>query len=64
MFTKALSIAVFAIVAVIINTALPVSAIPKISTLGAKFFTEDGNQFYIKGRPAISSLMLVLILGF
>lgn len=49
MFTKAISIAVFALIAVLINTTLLVSAIPKISTLGAKFFTEDGDQFYIKG---------------
>ncbi|KAI9846147.1 MAG: hypothetical protein M1838_001383 [Thelocarpon superellum] len=26
-----------------------VDAIPKISATGAKFFTDDGNQFYIKG---------------
>lgn len=24
-------------------------AIPTISTKGAKFFTSDGNQFYLKG---------------
>lgn len=26
-----------------------VSAIPKITVKGSKFFTDDGNQFYIKG---------------
>lgn len=50
MFTKALSIAGFALIAALINTALLASAIPKISAVGAKFFTEDGNQYFIKGR--------------
>jgi hypothetical protein len=31
-----------------------VHAIPTISTKGAKFFTSDGNQFFVKGR--VSSL--------
>jgi hypothetical protein len=26
-----------------------VSAIPTISTKGSKFFTSDGNQFFLKG---------------
>lgn len=51
MFAKALSISVIALIVALINTALLVSAIPKISAVGAKFFTEDGNQFYIKGKP-------------
>lgn len=50
MFAKALSIAVIALIVALINTALLVSAIPKISAVGAKFFTEDGDQFYIKGK--------------
>lgn len=29
---------------------MPVLAIPKISAVGTKFFTEDGDQFYIKGK--------------
>jgi hypothetical protein len=28
-----------------------VSAIPTISTKGSKFFTSDGNQFFLKGMP-------------
>jgi len=29
-----------------------VAAIPTISIKGAKFFTSDGNQFYIKGQQS------------
>ena len=36
--------------ATIIDNVLPVLAIPKISAVGTKFFTEDGDQFYIKGN--------------
>jgi hypothetical protein len=32
--------------------AVQVSAIPKVSAVGSKFFTDDGNQFYIKGASA------------
>lgn len=51
MFTRAHSVFVCALIATLINTASLVSAIPKISAVGAKFFTEDGDQFFIKGRP-------------
>jgi hypothetical protein len=27
-----------------------VNAIPTISAKGSKFFTSDGNQFYVKGK--------------
>jgi hypothetical protein len=27
-----------------------VAAIPTISVKGSKFFTSDGNQFYVKGK--------------
>ena len=30
-----------------------VGAIAKISVKGSKFFTDDGNQFYIKGRISL-----------
>ena len=30
-----------------------VSAIPTISTKGSKFFTSDGNQFFLKGLPCL-----------
>lgn len=50
MFTKALSIAGLTLIATLFNSAWLVSAIPKISAVGAKFFTEDGDQFFIKGR--------------
>ncbi|MCJ1335154.1 hypothetical protein MMC09_000420 [Bachmanniomyces sp. S44760] len=45
MFTNTLINAAIAI-AVIVNE---VSAIPKITAVGSKFFTDDGDQFYIKG---------------
>jgi hypothetical protein len=28
-----------------------VNAIPTIEAKGSKFFTSDGNQFYVKGKP-------------
>ena len=31
------------------TTIRSVAAIPKVSVTGAKFFTDDGNQFYLKG---------------
>jgi len=40
-----LCLAVFCLLGLVSN----VLAIPKISALGSKFFTSDGNQFYIKG---------------
>jgi hypothetical protein len=30
-----------------------VLAIPTVSAVGSKFFTSDGNQFYIKGQSAL-----------
>jgi len=42
-----------ALTAVVLCTALAVetvTAISKISAVGSKFFTDDGNQFYIKGK--------------
>ena len=30
-----------------------VSALSKIQAVGSKFFTEDGNQFYIKGMEQL-----------
>jgi 1,3-beta-glucanosyltransferase GAS1 len=27
-----------------------VAAVPTISAVGSKFFTSDGNQFFVKGR--------------
>ena len=48
MLSRIFSIA--ALTSVLAVTA--VSAIPKITIKGSKFFTDDGNQFYIKGtRP-------------
>ncbi|KAI1616087.1 Glucanosyltransferase-domain-containing protein [Exophiala viscosa] len=39
-----------AVVALIVSTFCAVAnAIPTISTVGSKFFTSDGNQFFIKG---------------
>jgi hypothetical protein len=35
---------------------LTVSALPKISAVGSKFFTEDGDQFYVKGPFLVSEL--------
>lgn len=29
---------------------VPSTAIPTISAIGSKFFTSDGNQFFIKGK--------------
>jgi hypothetical protein len=31
--------------------AVAVNAIATISAKGSKFFTSDGNQFYVKGMP-------------
>lgn len=33
-----------------------VHAVPTISAKGSKFFTSDGNQFFIKGRISALSL--------
>ena len=42
------------LIAVLAVTA--VSAIPKITIKGSKFFTDDGNQFYVKGtRPCLDT---------
>lgn len=49
MYRSACSLVAFALISTIINNVLPVLAIPKISAVGNKFFTEDGDQFYIKG---------------
>lgn len=56
MYRSVLSLVAFALVSIIINNAVPVFAIPKIAVVGTKFFTEDGDQFYIKGRPSLSSV--------
>jgi hypothetical protein len=40
-----LYLAVFYLLGLVSN----VLAVPKISAVGSKFFTSDGNQFYIKG---------------
>lgn len=50
MYQSTFSLVAFAFISTIINNVLPVLAIPKISAVGNKFFTEDGDQFYIKGR--------------
>lgn len=36
--------------------AAAVAAIPTISVKGSKFFTSDGDQFYVKGRQAPATL--------
>lgn len=33
--------------------AVAVDAIATISAKGSKFFTSDGNQFYVKGKPLL-----------
>ena len=45
MFSKAVLIVAVAAITVFQK----VSTIPTVSAVGAKFFTSDGNQFYIKG---------------
>lgn len=50
MYRSTFSLGAFAFISTIINNVLPVLAIPKISAVGNKFFTEEGDQFYIKGR--------------
>ena len=44
--------AVLIVAAVAITALRTVSTIPTISAVGAKFFTSDGDQFYIKGMSA------------
>ena len=46
-----------AIVAGVLSAS--VSAIPTISIKGAKFFTSDGAQFYIKGKKRIRRLYFI-----
>lgn len=53
MYRSALSLVAFALWSIITNNVLPVLAIPKIAVVGSKFFTEDGDQFYIKGRLSL-----------
>jgi hypothetical protein len=36
-----------------------VAAIPTISVKGSKFFTSDGNQFYVKGKQPTSTASLL-----
>ena len=31
--------------------SVTVNAIPTLTAVGSKFFTSDGNQFFIKGKP-------------
>ena len=31
---------------------LPIDGIPTISAVGSKFFTSEGDQWFIKGKPA------------
>lgn len=50
MFTSRLSVVIGVAIAAIANNSWLVSAIPKISTVGSKFFTDDGDQFFLKGR--------------
>ena len=40
---------IVALLGAIVNIVSAASSLPKISAVGSKFFTEDGNQFYIKG---------------
>lgn len=40
------------LVACVLAGAAAVAAIPTISAKGSKFFTSDGNQFYVKGSYA------------
>jgi hypothetical protein len=37
------------------SVVVSVLGIPTISTKGSKFFTSDGNQFYIKGMLSVHS---------
>jgi Glucanosyltransferase len=50
MLSRILSVAVLTSVLAVTS----VSAIPKITIKGSKFFTDDGNQFYIKGARILS----------
>lgn len=34
-----------------------VNALPTITAVGNKFFTSDGNQFYIKGMPSLPDIV-------
>lgn len=52
MFTKAISVAVPAFIALLISNVSYVTAFPKISAVGNKFFTDEGKQFYIKGTKS------------
>ena len=68
MFTNPFPVIIFTFIAVVISLTRSVSAgIPKISAVGAKFFTEDGDQFFIKGDPLavfwLSFLCSSLFLG-
>lgn len=38
------------VAALVGSLATSVAAISTISTKGSKFFTSDGNQFFVKGR--------------
>lgn len=41
--------------------SLHVMAIPTLSAVGSKFFTSDGDQFFIKGSYAIKVAVIVSI---
>ena len=38
-----------AVVVACVNIVFAASTLPEISAVGSKFFTADGDQFYIKG---------------
>lgn len=40
---------IVAVLGVVVNSVYAASSLPKISAVGSKFFTEDGDQFYVKG---------------
>ena len=50
--------AVLIVATVAITAFQTVSTIPTISAVGAKFFTSDGNQFYIKGMICFGTASL------
>ena len=43
-------------VATVLASALlgTVAALPKVSVVGSKFFTDDGNQFFLKGQSVVA----------
>ena len=49
-----LQVSAFAVTS-LLSSLVVVSALSKIQTVGSKFFTEDGDQFYIKGIEQASA---------